>query len=109
MRWYKTVLAIIALLLFVGNYGICTLFYPSFGDGWWWLRGIIYSAIFTSIGFVAFSKRNNKVLNFVLINFIVLSCGDFICRIAGITDFIIVDYLLIAMSLVISCKITFKL
>jgi hypothetical protein len=69
MNKLKITLVISAILLFVFNYDICDLFYPTDSKmdirGWWFLKSNIY-AVIVALSFLAANIGQKGILRFIL-------------------------------------------
>lgn len=96
------ILSIIVILLFVGNYQICELFYKNDLIKWWELRTNIYAVLFALVLYIA--RVNSKgILRFILSVGIGFSVADVIDRlIFDVTVFNKADILMIILTIIIS-------
>lgn len=74
----RLALAIIGLVLFVGNYQICELVYSDNIDKWWGLKQNIYNIIIAIFSYLA-SNSLDKYFKFVMniiVGFCISNCVD---------------------------------
>lgn len=78
---HRLILALLADLLFIGNYEICELFYRYDVYKWWGLKQNIYNVIIAMVFILANSKRDNedKKVSFLInvgVGFCISNCID---------------------------------
>jgi len=74
----RLILAIIGLILFVGNYEICELFYSENLNKWWGLKQNIYNIIIAIFVYLAYDEKNKyyEFLMYVFLGFCISNCID---------------------------------
>lgn len=99
----KFILICVAILLFVGNYQICELFYYDNIPKWWGLKQNIYNIIIAIAACLSLGSLDNKWYNFLASVFIGLCISNCIDRIFfNVNYFQLNDYLMILITLVTS-------
>lgn len=71
-------LAILGLLLFVGNYQICELVYFDNIDKWWGLKQNIYNVIIAIFAYLAYDNKNKYYVfvMYIVVGFCISNCVD---------------------------------
>lgn len=102
MRYF---LSIFIIVLFIGNYQICNIFYPDNIDKWWGLKQNIYNVIIALAFIIAKLniKKKDKKLKFILDIGVGLCVSNCIDRIFfNINSFQLSDIVMIILTILTS-------
>ena len=98
----KTLLIVLACVLYVSNYAICELFFSDDLRNWWFLKCDIYTLVIVLL-LLSYSIGQKKLVKFFLSVFTGLAASNFIDKfIFDSTHFETDDFLMIAITLLVS-------
>jgi len=84
MKYIASIISIVGILLFMGNYSICDYFYYNDLEKWWSLKQNLYNVVIFIFQFLAFYYVAEAVAKSVL-------CFGFMISFANIVDRLFFD------------------